>query len=72
MLVGLHSYASGEGIGKFPTWLTWTILFLGLLTSFAAFRNESFKKTSKNTILFKAFSLIEAALFKSKKDSSIK
>jgi cytochrome c-type biogenesis protein CcsB len=45
MLVGLHSYAQGDGIGKFPTWLTWLIVFFVLFTTIAALRNKSYNKS---------------------------
>lgn len=45
MLVGLHSYAQGDGIGKFPTWLTGLILFFVLFTTVAALRNKSYNKS---------------------------
>jgi cytochrome c-type biogenesis protein CcsB len=51
MLVGLHSYASGEGIGKFPTWLILLIFFFAVLTAFASFRNKSLERKSKKDLL---------------------
>lgn len=51
MLVGLHSYANGDGIGKFPTWLSLTIVFFVLLTSLAAWRNKSLERKSKQDLL---------------------
>jgi hypothetical protein len=51
MLVGLHSYANGEGIGKFPLWLVLTIFFFLIFTAFAAFRNNSFEEDSKKDLL---------------------
>ena len=44
MLVGLHSYAQGDGIGKFPTWLTWLIVFFCFFTVLAAMRNRKYNK----------------------------
>jgi hypothetical protein len=51
MLVGLHSYANGDGIGKFPSWLSWTILFFVLLTTVAALRNKSMERKTKEDLL---------------------
>jgi len=42
-LVGLHSYANGEGLAEFPTWLVGLGIGLYLFTEFAAFRNQMFK-----------------------------
>jgi uncharacterized membrane protein YhaH (DUF805 family) len=39
MLVGLHSYAQGDGIGSIPNWLFYTITILYFLTELAALRN---------------------------------
>lgn len=39
MLVGLHSYAQGEGLGSLPNWLLYTIAFFYFLTELAAIRN---------------------------------
>jgi cytochrome c-type biogenesis protein CcsB len=47
MLVGLHSYAQGDGLGKFPVWLTITIVLFFLLTLLAAIMNRKFN--SKNS-----------------------
>jgi cytochrome c-type biogenesis protein CcsB len=51
MLVGLHSYANGDGLGKFPTWLSLTILFFVFFTAFAAMRNRSVERKSKQDLL---------------------
>ena len=51
MLVGLHSYANGDGLGKFPTWLSLTILFFVGFTAFASFRNKSLERKSKKDLL---------------------
>lgn len=32
MLVGLHSYAQGDGLGSFPSWLIYTIIFFLILS----------------------------------------
>ena len=39
MLVGLHSYAQGEGLGSLPNWLLYTIAFFYFLTELTATRN---------------------------------
>lgn len=46
MLVGLHSYAQGEGLGTFPTWLIYTILVFYFITELAATRNRLFTEPS--------------------------
>lgn len=48
MLVGLHSYAQGEGLGEFPGWLIITILVFAAFTALAAIRNAQFKKSLNN------------------------
>jgi len=50
MLVGLHSYAQGDGLGKFPTWLIWTIIGFVLFTILAAFRSSQYNKIQKNKL----------------------
>jgi cytochrome c-type biogenesis protein CcsB len=47
MLVGLHSYAQGDGIGKFPTWLVWTIVFFIGLSFLSWIRNRRIIAPSK-------------------------
>jgi cytochrome c-type biogenesis protein CcsB len=42
-LVGLHSYAQGEGLGSIPLWLIITIFTFVIYTTLAALRNISFK-----------------------------
>ena len=44
MLVGLHSYAQGEGLGEFPTWLIIVILCFAIFTIIAAVRYKIYKK----------------------------
>ena len=51
MLVGLHSYAQGEGLGKFPTWLIYLIIAFVLLTTLAFLRNKSIEKKQKDALL---------------------
>ncbi len=48
ILVGLHSYAQGDGIGHFPTWLLFTILFFALFTAYAAIKNAKYRKFIQN------------------------
>jgi cytochrome c-type biogenesis protein CcsB len=51
MLVGLHSYAQGEGLGQFPTWLIYLIIAFVLLTTLAFLRNKSIEKKQKDALL---------------------
>ncbi len=46
MLVGLHSYAQGDGLGKFPTWLIWTIVFFLILSVFSWLRNKQIRSNT--------------------------
>ena len=46
-LVGLHSYAQGDGLGKFPSWIIYTALAFAIFTGIAAYRNWNFKKKLK-------------------------
>jgi cytochrome c-type biogenesis protein CcsB len=50
MLVGLHSYAQGDGLGKFPTWLIWTIVGFVIFTITAAFRSKHYNKMQQNKL----------------------
>ena len=43
-LVGLHSYAQGDGFAKLPNWVYITIGVFVLLTFVAGFRNRQYKK----------------------------
>ena len=43
-LVGLHSYAQGEGFGSFPTWLIVTVVILIAFTVVASIRNRQYKR----------------------------
>jgi cytochrome c-type biogenesis protein CcsB len=47
-LVGLHSYAQGEGLGSIPTWLIVTLILFFLHTLIASWRERSFRLTSKS------------------------
>ena len=51
MLVGLHSYAQGEGLGQFPTWLIYVIIIFALLTTVAHLRNRRIEKLQKDALL---------------------
>ena len=43
-LVGLHSYANGEGLGEFPEWLKWMVAILYVFTEVASLRNQLYIK----------------------------
>lgn len=47
MLVGLHSYAQGDGLGSFPNWLLITIVVCLLITVFAGIKNRKYELTKK-------------------------
>jgi len=42
VLVGLHSYASGDGIGEIPGWIPVTVLIFALLSLFAFVKNRNY------------------------------
>ena len=44
ILVGLHSYASGDGIGEVPNWIPITVLIFGLLSIVAYLKNRKYSK----------------------------
>jgi ABC-type transport system involved in cytochrome c biogenesis permease subunit len=46
-LVGLHSYANGEGLAELPSWLAWLGAGLYIFTEIAAYRNQRFKTKGK-------------------------
>lgn len=46
MLVGLHSYAQGDGLARFPTWLTYTIVVFLFLSVLAGIRNWKYNKAN--------------------------
>jgi ABC-type transport system involved in cytochrome c biogenesis permease subunit len=50
MLVGLHSYAQGDGLGKMPNWVIVSIGFFLLLTIIAGIRNKSYNKSSSKSL----------------------
>lgn len=48
-LVGLHSYAQGDGLGKVPNWIIYTIFFFIAFTIYAKIRNKKYTKSIQNT-----------------------
>ena len=44
ILVGLHSYAQGDGLGDFPSWISYTIIFFIAFSILAYWRNKTYKK----------------------------
>jgi cytochrome c-type biogenesis protein CcsB len=46
-LVGLHSYANGEGLAEFPAWLSYLGALLFIYTEIASYRNQRFKSKGK-------------------------
>jgi ABC-type transport system involved in cytochrome c biogenesis permease subunit len=48
-LVGLHSYAQGDGLGEVPVWIKITIVVFILYTAFAAYRNSQYAKRIKES-----------------------
>lgn len=50
-LVGLHSYAQGDGLGEVPAWIKVTTLIFALFTAFVAYRNWNFKKKLKKDVI---------------------
>jgi len=44
ILVGLHSYAQGDGIAEIPNWIYYTVFFFILLNVFAFYRKKTFLK----------------------------
>jgi cytochrome c-type biogenesis protein CcsB len=45
-LVGLHSYAQGDGLGTIPSWIIVTVIIAVLFTAVAAWRNKSYAKNA--------------------------
>ena len=43
-LVGLHSYAQGEGLGTFPTWLWMVMISFIIFTIIAVLRNRIYSR----------------------------
>jgi cytochrome c-type biogenesis protein CcsB len=48
-LVGLHSYAQGDGLGEVPVWIKITVVVFVLFTAYAAYRNSQYAKRIKET-----------------------
>lgn len=46
-LVGLHSYAQGDGLGTFPPGIIISVIFFILFTVFAAIRNRKYEVSNK-------------------------
>lgn len=42
-LVGLHSYAQGEGLGEVPMWIFWTVFAFYVFTEYAAVQYRLYK-----------------------------
>ena len=51
MLVGLHSYAQGDGLGEFPRWLMVVIGSFLIFTIFSGIRYNTYKKLNKEKIV---------------------
>lgn len=49
-LVGLHSYAQGDGLGEIPLGIVIAVIIYIILTVLAGIRNKSFKKIENGTI----------------------
>lgn len=49
-LVGLHSYAQGDGLGTIPSWIIVTVIIAVLFTAVAAWRNKSYAKNALNQL----------------------
>jgi cytochrome c-type biogenesis protein CcsB len=47
ILVGLHSYAQGEGSVGLPWWLVLIIVFFAVFTGFAIFRNNKYNREQR-------------------------
>ncbi len=45
-LVGLHSYAQGDGLGTIPSWIIVTVIIAVLFTAVAAWRNKTYAKSA--------------------------
>ncbi len=45
-LVGLHSYAQGEGLGEVPDWIFWTCFGFYVLSEFAAVQYQLYKQNA--------------------------
>lgn len=49
-LVGLHSYAQGDGLAEIPTWLYYTLVSFALYTAISAWRSKAYSKSLKDGI----------------------
>lgn len=49
-LVGLHSYAQGDGLAEFPDWIVYTALVFALFTAVSAWMNRGYKKNLTHEI----------------------
>ncbi|MGB0915593.1 MAG: hypothetical protein ACPGVI_05940 [Crocinitomicaceae bacterium] len=49
-MVGLHSYAQGEGLAKIPSSLIWTVIIFAIFTVIAGVRNHQYKKEKKKEL----------------------
>jgi cytochrome c-type biogenesis protein CcsB len=47
-LVGLHSYAQGEGLGVIPNWIFYTVVVFVIYTVFASYRNKMYTRSLKD------------------------
>jgi len=45
VLVGLHSYAQGDGIAEIPNWIYYTVFFFIMLNVIAGLKNKNYKKS---------------------------
>lgn len=50
-LVGLHSYAQGEGLGEVPDWIFWTCFGFYILSEFAAVQYQLYKQDASKVNL---------------------
>ena len=48
ILVGLHSYAQGDGLGDFPSWISYTIIAFLAFSVLAYWRNKTYKNLKAN------------------------
>jgi cytochrome c-type biogenesis protein CcsB len=50
-LVGLHSYAQGDGLGEFPTGIIVAAIIFAIFTVIASFRNKKYLSNQKQEVL---------------------
>jgi len=48
VLVGLHSYAQGDGLGDIPSWIIYTVFVFVIYSLIAFWRKKSFSKAKLN------------------------